>query len=70
MLLLSQCISESKEITELRIWQLKPSYNYVIAHAVDLSIHSTHKAVYLAHANMHIDHLLTHSDCHYCKQIL
>ena len=31
-------------------------------------MHSTHKAVYLAHANMHTNNLLAHSDCYYCKQ--
>ena len=37
---------------------------------VDLSMYSAHKAAYLAHANMHTNNLLTHSDCHYCKQVL
>ena len=28
------------------------------------------KAIYLAPANMYTDHLVTHSDHHYCKQVL
>ena len=36
----------------------------------DLSIGSTHEAVYLAHTNMHANHLLAHSDHHYCKQVV
>ena len=27
-----------------------------------------HKIVYLAPANMHTNHLLAYSDCHYCKK--
>ena len=27
------------------------------------------EAVYLAHANVHINHLLAHFDRHYCKQV-
>ena len=33
-------------------------------------VHSTQQVVYLAHANMHINHLLVYSGCHYCKQVL
>ena len=34
---------------------------------VDLSMHSTHKAVYLAPANMHTNYLFVHSGCQYCN---
>ena len=33
-------------------------------------VHSTQQVVYLAHANMHTNHLLVYSGCHYCKQVL
>ena len=33
-------------------------------------VHSTQQVVYLAHANMYTNHLLAHSGCHYCKQVL
>ena len=36
---------------------------------VDLNGHSTHKAVYLAPAHMHTNHLLVHSNSHHCKQV-
>ena len=36
---------------------------------VVLNRHFTHKGVYFAPANMHTNHLLTHSDCPYCKQV-
>ena len=60
MPILSQCVGRSKE-----------KQDYVVVKAqVDLNRHSTHKAVYLTPANMHTNHLLAHSDCHYCKQVL
>ena len=31
-------------------------------------MHSTHKTVYLAYANIHTNNLLAHSDCHHCKR--
>ena len=30
--------------------------------------HSTQKAICLAHVNMHTNHSLAQSGCHYCKQ--
>ena len=33
-------------------------------------MYSTQQVVYLAHANMHANHLLVYSGCHYCKQVL
>ena len=45
--------------------------NYSSYSPVNLNRHSTHKAIYLAPANMHTNHhLLTYSGCHYCKQVL
>ena len=32
--------------------------------------HSTQQVVYLAHANIHTNHLLVYSGSHYCKQVL
>ena len=34
---------------------------------VDLSMQSTQSVIYLAHANIHTNHLLVHSDHHNCK---
>ena len=65
--ILSQCMGRSKEkqdnmvVIPRVITKLLPSRQIV---------HSTQQVVYLAHANMHTNHLLVYSGCHYCKQVL
>ena len=65
--LLPQCVGEAKEkrddmvvITQV-ITKLLPSIQIV---------HSTQQVVYLAHENMHTNHLSVYSGCHYCKPVL
>ena len=33
-------------------------------------VHSAQQVVYLAHVNMHTNHLLVYSGCHYSKQVV
>ena len=64
---LPQCVGGSKEKQDNMVvipWviaKLLPSRQIV---------HSTQQAVYLAHPNMHTNHVLVYSGCHYCKQVL
>ena len=56
----------------------KEKQNYMVVEARVINkllpsrkiMQSTQQVVYLAHANMHTNHLLVYSDCHYGKQVL
>ena len=66
---LSQCMTGSKEKQEYIVVKAQLPV-YLSYSSLYLSMHFTRKAVYLTQANMHNNHLLAHSNCHYCKQEL